>query len=55
LTCVVLAGVMQVMLGYLDIDCSRSRLIASDVAEIIKNYESSAKTKNISVEKINFI
>jgi MFS superfamily sulfate permease-like transporter len=37
------------------IDGSNSKLIAHDVAEIIKNYESSAKTKNISVEKINFV
>ncbi|MGR8980646.1 MAG: SulP family inorganic anion transporter [Gammaproteobacteria bacterium] len=36
------------------IDYSKSKSIAYDVAEIIKNYESNAKTKNISVEKINF-
>jgi MFS superfamily sulfate permease-like transporter len=36
------------------IDCSKSKSIAFDVAEIIKNYKSSAKTKNISVETINF-
>ncbi|MFZ6011911.1 MAG: SulP family inorganic anion transporter [Bacteroidota bacterium] len=37
------------------IDCSRSKSIAYDVVELIKNYESNAKTKNIKVEKINFI
>jgi len=37
------------------IDCTYSKSIAYDVVEIIKNYESNAKTKNITVEKINFI
>lgn len=37
------------------IDCSNSKSIAYDVIEIIKNYESNAKTKNIIVEKIGFI
>ncbi len=37
------------------IDCSRSKAIAHDVLELIKNYEINAKTKNITVEKINFI
>jgi MFS superfamily sulfate permease-like transporter len=37
------------------IDCTHSKSIAYDVVEIIKNYESNAKTKNITVEKINFI
>lgn len=37
------------------IDCSNSKSIAYDVIEIISNYESNAKTKNITVEKINFV
>lgn len=37
------------------IDCSRSKSIAHDVLELIKDYEINAKTKNITVEKINFI
>lgn len=37
------------------IDCSKSKSIAFDVVELIKDYESNARTKNISVEKINFI
>lgn len=37
------------------IDYSNSKSIAYDVAEIINNYENSAKTKNIAVEKINFV
>ncbi len=37
------------------IDCSNSKSIAHDVLELIKDYESNAKTKNITVEKINFI
>jgi SulP family sulfate permease len=37
------------------IDCSKSKSIAYDVLELIKNYESNAKNKNITVEKINFI
>ncbi|MGR8942067.1 MAG: hypothetical protein ACU83P_10810, partial [Gammaproteobacteria bacterium] len=36
------------------IDCSKSKAIAYDVAEIINNFESNAKTKNIAVEKINY-
>ena len=36
------------------IDCTNSRSIAYDVIELIKDYETSAKTKNINVEKINF-
>lgn len=37
------------------IDCSQSKSIAHDVIELIKDYEINAKTKNIEVEKINFI
>ena len=37
------------------IDCSKSKSIAYDVIEIIQNYKSNAKTKNITVEMINFI
>ena len=37
------------------IDCSKSISIAYDVIELIKDYEINAKTKNIIVEKINFI
>ncbi|MDA1182981.1 MAG: SulP family inorganic anion transporter, partial [Bacteroidetes bacterium] len=37
------------------IDCSKSKSIAYDVIEIIQNFERNAKTKNITVEKINFI
>ena len=37
------------------IDCSKSKSIAYDVIELIKDYEINAKTKNIIVEKINFI
>ncbi|MEJ7829641.1 MAG: SulP family inorganic anion transporter, partial [Segetibacter sp.] len=36
------------------IDCTNSRSIAFDVLELIKDYEINAKTKNITVEKINF-
>jgi SulP family sulfate permease len=36
------------------IDCSKSKSIAYDVLELIKDFESNAKTKNIIVEKINF-
>ena len=36
------------------IDCTNSKSIAHDVIEIITNYESNAKIKNIVVEKINF-
>ncbi len=37
------------------IDCSKSKSIAYDVIELIKDYETNASTKNISVEKINFL
>lgn len=37
------------------IDCSKSKSIAYDVVEIIENYRSNARTKNITVETINFI
>ncbi|MGZ8947469.1 MAG: SulP family inorganic anion transporter [Methylococcaceae bacterium] len=37
------------------IDCSKSKSLAYDVVEIIENYQSNALTKNITVEKINFI
>ena len=37
------------------IDCSNSVSIAYDIVELIKDYESKAKTKNIVVEKIKFI
>ncbi len=37
------------------IDCSKSKSIAYDVVELIKDYQVNAKTKNIIVEKINFI
>ncbi len=37
------------------IDCTQSKSIAHDVVELINDYESNAKTKNITVEKINFI
>jgi SulP family sulfate permease len=37
------------------IDCTNSKFIDYDVAELIKNYESNAETRNIVVEKINFI
>jgi SulP family sulfate permease len=36
------------------IDCSNSKSIAYDILELIKDYESHAKSKNIIVEKINF-
>lgn len=36
------------------IDCTNSKSIAYDVLELIKDYETNAKTKNITVEKINF-
>ena len=36
------------------IDCTNSKSIAYDVVELIKDYEINAKTKNISVDKINF-
>lgn len=37
------------------IDCAKSKSIAYDVVELIKEYQINAKTKNITVEKINFI
>lgn len=37
------------------IDCSKSKSIAHDVLELIKEFEVKAKTKKIVVEKINFI
>ncbi|WP_026897912.1 SulP family inorganic anion transporter [Daejeonella oryzae] len=37
------------------IDFSNSKSVAYDVLELIKDYEVNAKTKNITVEKINFI
>ena len=37
------------------VDCTKSKAIAYDVVELIQNYKSSAKTKNIKVETINFI
>ncbi len=37
------------------IDCTKSKSIAHDVIEIITNYRSNAKRKNITVETINFI
>lgn len=36
------------------IDCSKTKSIAYDVVELIKDYEFNAKSKNISVEKIKF-
>jgi MFS superfamily sulfate permease-like transporter len=36
------------------IDCSKSVSINYDVVELIMDYESNAKTKNITVEKISF-
>ncbi len=36
------------------IDCTKSKSIAYDVIELIKNFESNATSKNIVVEKINF-
>jgi SulP family sulfate permease len=37
------------------IDCTKSKSIAHDVIELIVNYRTNAKTKNIKVETINFI
>jgi SulP family sulfate permease len=37
------------------IDCSKSKSISYDVVELIANYRSNAKMKNITVETINFI
>ena len=36
------------------VDCSKSKSIAYDVIDLIKDYEINAQTKNITVEKINF-
>ncbi len=54
------AGVMKVLDAIpanskVIIDCSKSKSIAHDVLELIKDYETNAKTKNIEVEKIHFI
>ncbi|MBK6380667.1 MAG: SulP family inorganic anion transporter [Chitinophagaceae bacterium] len=37
------------------IDCTNSKSIAYDVVELIRDYRSNAKLKNITVETINFI
>lgn len=37
------------------IDCTNSKSISYDVVELIKDYESNARSKNIKVEKIKFI
>lgn len=37
------------------IDCTNSKSIDYDVVELIKNFDSNAKSKNIVVEKISFI
>jgi MFS superfamily sulfate permease-like transporter len=37
------------------IDCSNSKSIAYDIVELIRDYRSNAKTKNITVETVNFI
>lgn len=37
------------------IDCTRSKSIAYDVVELIRDFRKNAKTKNITVETINFI
>ena len=37
------------------IDCTHSKSIAHDVVEIIQDYKVNARTKNITVETINFI
>ncbi len=37
------------------IDCTKSKSIAYDVVELIRDYRSNSKLKNISVETINFI
>jgi len=37
------------------IDCTHSKSIAYDVVEIIQNYKINARTKNITVETINFL
>ena len=37
------------------IDCTKSKSIAYDVVELIRDFKSNAKTKNITVETVNFI
>jgi len=37
------------------IDCAKSKSIAYDVVELIQDYRSNAKLKNISVETIEFV
>ncbi|MBK7121769.1 MAG: SulP family inorganic anion transporter [Chitinophagaceae bacterium] len=37
------------------IDCTKSKSIAYDVVELIRDFRSNAKTKNIAVETVNFI
>lgn len=37
------------------IDCTNSKSIAYDVVELIRDFRSNAKTKNIKVETVNFI
>ncbi len=37
------------------IDCTNSKSIAYDVVELIRDYRSNAKTKNITIETINFV
>lgn len=37
------------------IDCTNTRSIAYDVVELIRDFRSNAKTKNITVETVNFI
>ncbi|MFZ1452597.1 MAG: SulP family inorganic anion transporter, partial [Ferruginibacter sp.] len=37
------------------IDCTKSKSIAYDVVELIRDYRNNAKVKNITVETINFI
>ncbi len=37
------------------IDCTNSKSISYDVVELIKEYEDNARSKNITLEKINFI
>ena len=37
------------------IDCTNSKSIAYDVVELIRDFKSNAKTKNITVETVNFI
>ena len=37
------------------IDCSKSKSIAYDVIELIQDFQSNAKTRNITVEKLDFV